>query len=94
MSAAELTNVFDPFFRGSYQVHEVSKGAGLGLSIAKAAIEMHGGSLYASARYAQTYFYNQSSQADNVEDERSFEEKSPLTGLSVIIRLPIASKLT
>jgi two-component system sensor histidine kinase CpxA len=94
MSAIELKTVFDPFFRGSYQVSEVSKGAGLGLSIAKAAIEMHGGSLNASARHAPTRFDKERSQAGNIHDERSFEEQSPLTGLSVIIRLPIASKLT
>lgn len=94
MSATELNTVFDPFFRGSYQVHEVSKGVGLGLSIAKAAIEMHGGSLYASACHAQACFDKDSSQASKVKCERSFEEKSPLTGLSVIIRLPISSKPT
>jgi two-component system sensor histidine kinase CpxA len=94
MSATELKTVFDPFFRGSYQVHEVSKGVGLGLSIAKAAIEMHGGSLYARARDAQARFDKDDSQASNVKCERSFEEKSPLTGLSVIIQIPIASKPT
>jgi two-component system sensor histidine kinase CpxA len=94
MSASELKTVFDPFFRGSYQVHEVSKGVGLGLSIAKAAIEMHGGSLHASARHAQAFFDKDSSQASKVKCERSFEEQSPLTGLSVILRLPISSKQT
>jgi two-component system sensor histidine kinase CpxA len=94
MSATELKTVFDPFFRGSYQVHEVSKGAGLGLSIAKAAIETHGGSLHASAGHAQARFDKDSSQAGSAQCKRSFEEQSPLTGLSVIIRLPIASKPT
>lgn len=74
MSASELSTVFDPFFRGSHQVSEVSKGAGLGLSIAKAAIELHGGTICAS----------------NI----SVDEASPLSGLSVIIRLPIVSKTT
>lgn len=74
MSAAELDTVFEPFFRGSNQVHEISKGAGLGLSIAKAAIEMHGGQIFAQAR--------------NIK----LAETSPLSGLSVIIRLPIVPK--
>ncbi|MFT4731060.1 MAG: two-component system sensor histidine kinase CpxA [Gammaproteobacteria bacterium] len=95
MSATDLKTVFDPFFRGSYQVHEVSKGAGLGLSIAKAAIETHGGSLFAYVHHAQVRFdRDQSQPGDNAQCERSVEEKSPLTGLSVIIRLPIASKPT
>ena len=76
MTAIELDAVFDPFFRGSHQVHEVSKGAGLGLSIAKAAIEMHGGQIYAQAR------------------DIKLAEASPLSGLSVIIRLPIVRKST
>jgi two-component system sensor histidine kinase CpxA len=87
MSAAELKTVFDPFFRGSHQVHEVSKGAGLGLSIAKAAIEMHGGSIQVKAR-----FNKGTSQAHIQDSKRSCSEQSPLTGLSVIIRLPIFSK--
>jgi two-component system sensor histidine kinase CpxA len=87
MSAAELKTVFDPFFRGSHQVHEVSKGAGLGLSIAKAAIEMHGGSIQVKARIDKDI-----SQAHIQEGKRSCAEQSPLTGLSVIIRLPIFSK--
>lgn len=76
MSAAELDTVFDPFFRGSHQVHEVSKGAGLGLSIAKAAIEMHGGQIYART------------------PDIKLAEASPLSGLSVIIQLPIVRKST
>lgn len=74
MSASELDTVFEPFFRGSQQVHEVNKGAGLGLSIAKAAIEMHGGQIYAQVR------------------DIKVAEASPLSGLSVIIRLPIVRK--
>jgi two-component system sensor histidine kinase CpxA len=76
MTEIELDSVFDPFFRGSHQVHEVSKGAGLGLSIAKAAIEMHGGQIFA--------------QAPDIKRA----EASPLSGLSVIIRLPIVRKST
>jgi two-component system sensor histidine kinase CpxA len=87
MSAAELKTVFDPFFRGSHQVHEASKGAGLGLSIAKAAIEMHGGSIQVKARFNKDI-----SQAHIQDSKRSCSEQSPLTGLSVIIRLPIFSK--
>lgn len=83
MSAAELKTVFEPFFRGSYQVHEASKGAGLGLSIAKAAIDIHGGSLFAKVRCDKD---------SSIQNERSFEEQSPFTGLSVIIRLTIISK--
>jgi len=74
MSATELDTMFEPFFRGSRQVHEVNKGAGLGLSIAKAAIEMHGGQIYAQVR------------------DIKVAEASPLSGLSVIIRLPIVRK--
>ncbi|AEP28643.1 ATP-binding protein [Brumicola nitratireducens] len=76
MTGIELDTVFDPFFRGSHQVHEVSKGAGLGLSIAKAAIEMHGGQIFAQAR------------------DIKLAEASPLSGLSVIIQLPIVRKST
>jgi two-component system sensor histidine kinase CpxA len=76
MTEIELDSVFDPFFRGSHQVHEVSKGAGLGLSIAKAAIEVHGGQIFA--------------QAPDIKRA----EASPLSGLSVIIRLPIVRNST
>jgi len=89
MSDAELKTVFDPFFRGSHQVHEVSKGAGLGLSIAKAAIEMHGGSIHAKARFDKDI-----SQALTQDGKRNCAQQSPLTGLSVILRLPIFSKTT
>lgn len=74
MTAVELETVFEPFFRGSHQVYEASKGAGLGLSIAKAAVEMHGGQIYAKA------------------SDIKVAEASPLSGLSVIIRLPIVRK--
>jgi two-component system sensor histidine kinase CpxA len=82
MSASEVDAVFNPFFRGSHQVNEVSKGAGLGLSIAKAAIELHGGSICAITANS------------DASSERSLEEASPLSGLSVIIRLPIMAKTT
>jgi two-component system sensor histidine kinase CpxA len=89
MSETEVEAVFNPFFRGSHQVKEISKGAGLGLSIAKAAIELHGGSIQAKICSQDA---NTSSEA--LVSERSFEEKSPLSGLSVIIRLPITSQTT
>jgi two-component system sensor histidine kinase CpxA len=54
MKAEEIVKVFDPFFRGKHQVQEISQGAGLGLSIAKAAIELHGGTIFAQARSSQT----------------------------------------
>lgn len=87
MSASELASVFDPFFRGSHQVSEVSKGAGLGLSIAKAAIEVHEGSIQATAAalLAETSVGEPPSQ-------RSLQQSSPLTGLSVIIHLPIITE--
>ncbi|MFQ3248586.1 MAG: two-component system sensor histidine kinase CpxA [Glaciecola sp.] len=82
MSASDLETVFDPFYRGTHQVHEVSKGAGLGLSIAKAAIELHGGSIRASTPQSEE------------SSKLSSEEQSPLSGLSVIIRLPIMAQTT
>jgi K+-sensing histidine kinase KdpD len=39
------TRVFDRFFRGNQEADTSFKGAGLGLSIAKAIIESHGGSI-------------------------------------------------
>ena len=45
MSAAELSRAFEPFFRGGGAYQRRIDGAGLGLSIAKGLIELHGGSL-------------------------------------------------
>lgn len=75
MPKEDLERVFDPFFRANNQVQDASKGSGLGLSIAKAAIEIHGGSIRAEERKGV--------------DTISLEEQSPLSGLSVIITLPI-----
>ena len=47
MKAEQINQVFDPFFRGENQVSENNKGAGLGLSIAKAAVEAHHGTISA-----------------------------------------------
>jgi signal transduction histidine kinase len=41
ISADKLANIFDPFFT----TKEIGKGTGLGLHVAKAAVEMHGGEL-------------------------------------------------
>ena len=42
----ELERIFDPFFRGERS--DGSHGAGLGLSIARRAVEAHGGDIRAS----------------------------------------------
>ncbi len=43
MDSSELDRVFESFFRGSVGRESYSKGQGLGLSIVKAIVEMHGG---------------------------------------------------
>ncbi|ACZ42049.1 histidine kinase [Thermobaculum terrenum ATCC BAA-798] len=43
MDSSELDKVFESFFRGSVGRESYSKGQGLGLSIVKAIVEMHGG---------------------------------------------------
>ncbi len=40
-----LDKIFDPFFRVSQSKRTVQKGLGLGLSIVKTLVEMHGGSI-------------------------------------------------
>ncbi len=47
MKTEQIKQVFDPFFRGENQITDNNKGAGLGLSIAKAAIEAHKGTISA-----------------------------------------------
>jgi two-component system sensor histidine kinase CpxA len=90
MQAQEIAKVFDPFFRGKHQVQEISKGAGLGLSIAKAAIELHGGTIQAEARGPHSTAESGGKKpAGTASLETSAQEPSPLSGLSVIIRLPI-----
>ncbi|MBF7073797.1 HAMP domain-containing protein [Glaciecola sp. MH2013] len=49
MPLTQVNQIFDPFFRGSEQSSQSHKGAGLGLAIAKAAVEVHGGNISAQA---------------------------------------------
>jgi two-component system sensor histidine kinase CpxA len=86
MPAQEIEKIFDPFFRGKHQVQEASKGAGLGLAIAAAAIKLHGGTICALARGSQ--------EAVNAASLKThLQESSPLNGLSVIISLPIEDEI-
>ncbi len=45
MSPSEVTRAFEPFFRGGGAYRRRIEGAGLGLSIARGLVELHGGSL-------------------------------------------------
>lgn len=86
MPAQEIEKIFDPFFRGKHQVQEASKGAGLGLAIAAAAIKLHGGTICALARGSQEAVIASSLKTP-------LQESSPLNGLSVIISLPIEDEI-
>ena len=46
----QLTQIFEPFFRVT---HGTSKGTGLGLTISKEIVELHGGTITADSRYGQ-----------------------------------------
>ena len=50
ISAAELSQVFDPFYRGQRAIDEQIHGSGLGLSLVKMAAEAHGGQVEVSSR--------------------------------------------
>jgi signal transduction histidine kinase len=45
IAAAELSNIFKPFYRGRNAVDSQIQGSGLGLSITKHIIESHGGTI-------------------------------------------------
>jgi signal transduction histidine kinase len=45
MSAAQLRQLFTPFFRAETPLHTASNGTGLGLLIARTLIELHHGTL-------------------------------------------------
>jgi two-component system sensor histidine kinase CpxA len=47
----QRSQIFEPFFRGMGQDQQTTKGAGLGLAIAKAAIEAHGGDICAETSH-------------------------------------------
>ncbi len=47
---AELTRIFEPFYRGRGALEKAARGAGLGLAIARRIAEAHGGSLKAESQ--------------------------------------------
>jgi len=49
MSAEELPHVFERFYRGDYARDRASRGSGIGLTISKAIIDAHGGTLTAAS---------------------------------------------
>ncbi len=49
IAAADLPRVFDRFYRADSDLTKRAKGAGLGLYLAKAVVEAHGGRLWAES---------------------------------------------
>jgi two-component system CheB/CheR fusion protein len=49
MTPELLSHIFDPFFQGDQSLARTQGGLGLGLALAKALVELHGGSVKASS---------------------------------------------
>ena len=53
IDAADLPHVFDRFYRADAARARVTGGRGIGLAIAKAAVEAHGGTIGVSSRLGE-----------------------------------------
>jgi len=53
IATPDLPHVFDRFYRGDSELTKRAKGAGLGLYLAKAAVEAHGGRLWVESAPVQ-----------------------------------------